>query len=81
MPVVFRDDPYRCMFFGSDKDEPPHVHVARENRLAKYWLVPLVRMARNGGFRQHELNRIERMVVENREHLLERWSEFFRRRI
>jgi hypothetical protein len=79
MPVVFRDGPYRFSFFAGDRNEPPHVHVLREDLAAEYWLEPQVRLARNGGFRPHELNRIERIARENREQLLEMWHEFFNR--
>jgi hypothetical protein len=28
-------------FYSGDRDEPPHVHVERENMVAKFWLVPI----------------------------------------
>ena len=44
--------------------------------VAKFWLDP-VALQRAGGFSRTELNEIARLVEENREHLLERWHEFF----
>ena len=57
-------------------DEPPHVHVERENSVAKIWLDP-VRLERNIGFRAAELRRIERIVVDNQSRLLEAWHDYF----
>lgn len=49
MPTVLRLGPYRFFFYAGDRDEPPHVHVKRDNRLAKFWLDP-AKLERSGGF-------------------------------
>ena len=84
MPVIFRDGPYRFRFFSSDLLEPPHIHVQRDRSLCKFWLTSGetasgVVLARNRGFADHELNRIERLVVEYRNQLLEAWHDYFDR--
>ncbi len=61
----------------ADGDEPAHVHVKRERMEAKFWLVPFVRLAKNKGFRPHDLNVIERLLTENRDELLETWNVCF----
>ena len=76
MPTVLRIGPYRFFFYAGDRDEPPHVHVERDNHLAKFWLDPLSQQA-SGGFNATEINRIKRLVEENREVLVGRWNEFF----
>ena len=76
MPTVLRNGPYRLFFVSLDRGEPPHVHVRRENMVAKFWLDPLV-LQRAGGFSGHELTDIARIVEQHRETLLERWREFF----
>jgi hypothetical protein len=43
---------------------------------AKFWLDP-VSLAVNLGFRPAELRRVQRLVVENRAPLLEKWHERF----
>ena len=58
MPAILRAGPFRFFFYASDRGEPPHVHVERDNRIAKFWLDP-VRLQRAGGLRRHELRRIE----------------------
>ena len=76
MPTVLRIGPYRFFFYSSDGSEPPHVHVERDRDTAKFWLSP-VRLQNSGGFRRHELNRIQRIIDEHREALLRSWDEYF----
>ncbi len=76
MPTILRSGPYRLFFYSGDRGEPPHVHVERENGVAKIWLDP-VRLERNIGFRAGELRRIERIVVDNQSRLLEAWHDYF----
>jgi hypothetical protein len=33
--------PYRFFFYSGDKDEPSHVHVERDDKIAKVWLEPV----------------------------------------
>ncbi|MBA3273283.1 MAG: DUF4160 domain-containing protein [Chthoniobacterales bacterium] len=75
MPSVLWIGPYQFLFYSRGGTEPPHIHVRRERFLAKFWLVPLVELADNKGFRSHELNVIRRHVELNREYLLEKWHE------
>ena len=74
MPVVLRIKGYRFWFYQADLDEPPHVHVGKAGREAKYWLTPIA-LARTGRFRAHELNQIERILAEYREDILEAWQK------
>ena len=76
MPTVARVGPYRLFFFSNDGTEPPHIHVQRERYLAKFWLQP-VALARVSGFRAVELRRIEGLVVNRKEAILEAWHEYF----
>jgi hypothetical protein len=41
MPTIFRSGPYRFFFYASDRDEPYHVHVESDDKVAKYWLDPI----------------------------------------
>ena len=75
-PTVLRDGPYRAFYFSSDRSEPPHVHVTRDQRTAKLWLEP-VTVANAGGFPQNELNKIESLVREHQAELLKAWHDFF----
>jgi hypothetical protein len=51
-----RIGPYRLFFYSGDGAEPPHIHVERDQYVAKFWLEP-VRLARSGGFGAAELDR------------------------
>jgi len=76
MPTVQKIGPYRFFFVSLDRGEPPHIHVRRENMVAKFWLDP-VALEREGGFNRAELGKIASHVLEHREAFLERWNEFF----
>jgi len=76
MPTVLRSGPYRFYFYSGDRDEPTHVHVARDENEAKFWLDP-VRMVWSRGFSSTELRRIEAIVAEHVQQLIEAWNAFF----
>ena len=78
MPTVLRIEGYRFFFVSLDRSEPPHIHVKRERKVAKFWLDPVV-LERTGGFSRVEINKIVKLVQEHRDHLLEKWYEFFGR--
>ncbi|MDP3297850.1 MAG: DUF4160 domain-containing protein, partial [Thermodesulfovibrionia bacterium] len=48
MPTVLRVGPYRFFFYAGDRDEPQHIHVERDDKIAKFWLDP-VRLQSSGG--------------------------------
>lgn len=77
MPTVLRMGPYRFFFYASDRDEPSHIHIERDDNVAKFWLDP-VRLQSSGGFSRAEINQIERLVTESQDRLLETWNEYFR---
>jgi hypothetical protein len=76
MPTVLRVGPYSFVFFSSDQGEPPHIHVKRDRSVAKFWLDP-VALGRNRGFAEHELNKLESLVISHRQMLLEAWHDYF----
>lgn len=65
-----RSGPYRVYFFSHEPNEPPRVHVDRDDLSAKFWLQALA-LARNFGFPPRELRRLRVLVEENREKPLE----------
>ncbi len=76
MPTIRSIGPYRFFFYSGDYDEPAHVHVEREKYRAKFWLDP-VRLESSRGFSQTEINRIQKLVEQNREFFLRRWNGYF----
>jgi len=76
MPTLLRVGPYRFFCYAGDRDEPPHVHVERDNGLAKFWLNP-IRLQSNKGFAAIEINRIQKLIADHQQQLLEAWDDFF----
>ncbi|MDO8750404.1 MAG: DUF4160 domain-containing protein [Dehalococcoidia bacterium] len=76
MPTVLHVGPYRFFFYAGDRDEPEHVHVERDDSVAKFWLDP-IRLERSGGFGRSEMRRIHRIVEEQHSVLLEAWHDYF----
>ena len=77
MPTVLRAGPYRFFFYAGDRDELQHVHVERNDKIAKFWLDP-VRLQRSGGFFGQEISRIQKLLNTHHTKLLEDWNEYFR---
>lgn len=73
MPVILRYKGFKFWFYEADLDEPPHVHVGKESKEAKFRLNPIGH-ARTGRFRPVELREIERILAEHRDYLLDAWN-------
>lgn len=76
MPTVLRLGPYRVYWFSHEPGEPPHVHVDRGEKSAKFWLNP-VSLARNIGFPAHELRELRHLLEPHQQELLEKWHGYF----
>ncbi len=79
MPTIDRVAGYRIYFYSSDRDEPPHVHVRRERRTAKFWLAP-VRLCSVSGLAAHEVREAGRIIRARHRMYLEDWHEHFEHR-
>jgi hypothetical protein len=79
MPVVLRFEGLKFFFYSNEglPPEPAHIHVRQADAEAKYWLSPQVQLASNEGFNAPSLRRIARLIIQNREQLLESWNEYF----
>ncbi|MBI1899735.1 MAG: DUF4160 domain-containing protein [Planctomycetia bacterium] len=76
MPTILRTGPYRFYFWSHELNEPPHIHVDRDDCTAKFWLQP-VALARSTGFPAHELRRIQALIQQHHEKLREAWHGHF----
>ena len=76
MPTILRIGAFRFYFYSHEPNEPPHVHVDRDEATIKLWLDP-VEVAKSRGFRAHEISGIVSMVEERSEALLEAWYGYF----
>ena len=79
MPTVLREGPYRFYFVSADRDEPPHVHVRRDDGFARFWLSPEVVLQTSGNFGRAEVRRIQAIVESNQALFLRRWDVYFNR--
>lgn len=77
MPTLFILFGYR-FFFWSNEHEPIHVHISKGGAEAKYNILDL-ELVENFGFKRNELRMIESLLEENREILIERWNESFKK--
>jgi hypothetical protein len=41
MPTILRIVAFRYFFYANEGQEPAHIHVQADNRLAKFWLQPV----------------------------------------
>jgi len=76
MPTILRIGPYRFYFYSNEQGEPAHIHIQRERMLAKFWLQPVM-LASSTRFSPKELRKLEVLVSENKNTLLEAWNEYF----
>lgn len=76
MPTVLRVKGYRFFFFSLEGNEPPHIHIEHEDKVAKFWINP-VNLASSSGFRSHELTEIRSIVTQHAGTFLEKWNEHF----
>jgi hypothetical protein len=51
-----------------------HLHIQRERMVCKFWIQP-VALARNQGFVSKELIMIRKIILKNRDKIMEAWYE------
>ena len=76
MPTVLRVGSYRFFFYSNEGDEPPHIHIQKDNMLAKFWLTP-VALASSTRFSAVELRYLQKLVNDYKPLFEEAWHEHF----
>lgn len=76
MPTVLRIGSFRFFFYSNENNEPAHIHIQKDNCLAKFWLNPVV-LASSVRFSAIELRQLSKLVKKNEKLFLERWNEYF----
>ena len=79
MPVVFRENGYRFLFYANEGSprEPYHIHVLWNGIDAKFWLWPEVKPAYNDGFNARVLRELTETIEQHRDEIVRAWDEFF----
>ena len=77
MPTIFRIGSFRFFFFSDEGNEPTHIHVQKDNCLAKFWITPKVELASSIRFSSIELRKIQKHIEENKSLIEEKWNEHF----
>ena len=78
MPTVLRIDAFRFHFYSDEGDEPAHIHVDTGDGECKFWLDPVV-LAKSVNVSPTNVRKIERLVFEHRNFLMEKYHEFHQR--
>lgn len=77
MPTLFILLGFR-FFFWSNEHEPVHVHISKGENGAKY-NIENMELVENFGFKKNELRLIESILEENKDIIIERWHEYFKK--
>lgn len=64
MPTVLNVAAHRFFFYAGDRGEPAHIHVERDDNIAKLWL-GTVRLQNSGGFGRVEITQIHKIINEH----------------
>lgn len=54
-----------------------HVHVVSADGEAKFWMQPVIELARSHGLSGRDLRRIQRLVEEHEEEIRDAWNRHF----
>ncbi len=77
MPTLFSINGFRFFFFSNEGSEPVHIHVAKGEKHAKFWLYPVC-LVKNYKFSSVELGRIRDTIELRKKDIEESWYEYFK---
>ena len=79
MPTVFRYKGFRFFFYSNEGSprESVHVHVRGCGGEAKFWLHPMIHLARSDGFDAALLRELLDVVEKNAALIERAWNEYF----
>ncbi|WP_394801000.1 DUF4160 domain-containing protein [Niabella ginsengisoli] len=75
MPTILHKNGYRFFFYTNDHP-PLHIHIERENKTAKFNLVP-IELILSKRFNARELSEIRKLVAQHSELFKQKWNEYF----
>ena len=75
MPTILRVGHYRFFFYSNENNEPPHIHIEKDDKTAKFWLEN-IGLASNDGFTGKELKDLHVIIHENQIKLINAYKEY-----
>jgi hypothetical protein len=66
------------MFYSNDH-EPVHIHVIKDQKHEAKFRVNPVELIENNGLKASELRLAESVIEENKEIIVNRWNEYFKK--
>jgi len=76
MPTLLIWHGHKFRFYALDRDEPPHVHVVKDDKSLKVWLQSL-EVVRNNGYSEQDVARLLAVIGEHRDDWIGAWNDFF----
>ncbi len=76
-PTVFKEKGYRFFFF-SREEKRMHVHVLSSEGEAKFWLEPIIEIAKSYNFKEKQLNEIQTIIEGHFHELVRAWNQYFK---
>ena len=77
MPTALRLLGFRFFSYSEEGNEPPQVHVERDEGRGRVWISPL-RVAYVKGFTKQEAKRAEQIIRDHRELTNQTWNDYLK---
>ncbi|MHB8476261.1 MAG: DUF4160 domain-containing protein [Steroidobacteraceae bacterium] len=75
-PTIFREDGFRFYFFS--REEPRmHVHVQCADGEAKFWLEPVIELAKNYRLSDRQISSIRTLIEAHANEFRSAWTKHF----
>ncbi len=75
-PTIHKVGQYR-FFFNSREESRMHVHIATSDGVAKFWLEPIIALAKFYNLKTKDLRKIETIVKEHEDEFKSAWRQHF----
>jgi hypothetical protein len=79
VPKIFEWNGYKFFFYSNEGYplEPCHVHVRKGEKVAKFWIDPVVEIVSTYGFTPKDLTILEKCINERIVEIRRKWNEYF----
>lgn len=84
MPTVLFYNCWRFFFYSNENNEPVHIHCQKGEKDCKFWLTVEEYdedLAFSINMNSRDLNEVRKLIFNNFQYLIEKWSEFQQKKI